>query len=212
MHLEYHAILSTGRSIASVQKDYDDINLAASLFPDLGGMWRSVIIFDDISEEERSTTSSTFSSEESFEYHEHSVWNPMLEALCQLEVGVVLGALHDEVAMVRVALACHFSLDLLCDKTSSLPIVNDHVSVRNWPPPSYPHVATACANDISLAAANEPALMQYVLDRSTCFICPFLDLLDTFNIRQELQPQLGILQQSTQAVHSYFLVAQCIWT
>ena len=79
---------------------------------------------------------------------------------------------------------CHFSLDLLCVKTSSLPVVNDHVSVRNWPPPPYPHVATESANVISFAAANEPALMQYVLDGSTwSFICPFLDLLDTFNMR-----------------------------
>ena len=40
------------------------------------------------------------------------------------------------------------------------------------------------ANDNALAAENEPALMQYVLDGSTCsFICPFLDFFDTFNMR-----------------------------
>ena len=87
-------------------------------------------------------------------------------------------------AMGRIALACHFSLDLLCDKTSSLPVVNDHVSVRNWPPPPCPYAATESANVISLAAENEPALMQYVMDGSTwSFICPFSDLLDTFNMR-----------------------------
>ena len=51
-------------------------------------------------------------------YHEHNVWNTMLEALCHFEV-----------------LACHFSLDVLCDKSSSLPVVTDNVSVRNWSPP-----------------------------------------------------------------------------
>ena len=112
------------------------------------------------------------------------MWNSMLDVLRHFEVGVVLGALLDEVAMGRIALACHFSPDLLCDKTSSLPVVNGHVSVRNWPPSPYLHVATESANVISLAAAHEPALMQYVLDRSTwSFICPFLDLLDTFNMR-----------------------------
>ena len=66
-----------------------------------GEMWRSVIIPDNISEEERSATSSTFSSEESFEYHEYNVWNSMLDVLCHFEVGVVLGALLDEVATGR---------------------------------------------------------------------------------------------------------------
>ena len=89
----------------------------------------------------------------------------------------VLGALLDEAAMGRIALACRFSLDLLCDKTSSLPVVNDHVSVRNWPPPPNPLAATESANHISLAAENEPALIRYVVDRSPwSFNSPFLDL------------------------------------
>ena len=147
-------------------------------------MWRPVICPDNISEEEGSATFSTFSSEESFEYHELNVWNSMLDLLCHFEVGVVLGALREEVVMGRIALTFHFSLDLFCDRTSSLPLVNDHVSVRNWPPPPCPHVATESAKVISLTAANEPELMQYVLDGSTwSSICPSLDLLDTFNMR-----------------------------
>ena len=89
-----------------------------------------------------SVTSSTFSSEESLKNHEHNIWNPMLASLCHFEVGVVMEALLDEVDMGRIALACHFSLDVLCDKTSSLPVVNDHVSVRNWPPLLPQHVET----------------------------------------------------------------------
>ena len=59
----------------------------------------------------------------------------MLESLCHFEVGIVLEALFDEVDMGRIALACQFTLDVLCDETSSSPpVVNDHVSVRNWPP------------------------------------------------------------------------------
>ena len=61
-------------------------------------LWRPFIIPDNISEEEGSATSSTFLSEVSFECHEHNVWNSMLVALCHFEVGVVLGALLDEVS------------------------------------------------------------------------------------------------------------------
>ena len=39
------------------------------------------------------TSSSTFSSEESFEYFEHNVWNPMLCALCHFEIGKNTGDL-----------------------------------------------------------------------------------------------------------------------
>ena len=67
-----------------------------------------------------SDTSSTFSSEESSAYHEHNIWSPMLASLCHFAVGVVMEALLDEVDIGRIALACHFSLDVLCDKTSSL--------------------------------------------------------------------------------------------
>ena len=107
------------------------------------------------------------------EYHEHNVWYPMLEALCHFEVGVVLGALLDE-AMGRIVLACDFSLDVLCDKSSSLPVVTDNVSVRNWSLPLPLFVVTECAHVGTLTIENEPALMQYVMDGSTwSFICPF---------------------------------------
>ena len=102
-----------------------------------------------------SVTSSTFSSEESFEYHEHNIWNPMLASLCHFEVGVVMEALLDEVDMGRIALACHFSLDVLCDKTSSLPVVNDHVSVRNWPPLLPHHVETESDDSILRMSREE---------------------------------------------------------
>ena len=46
------------------------------------------ICFDEVG----SATSSTFSSDVSFEYHEYSVWNSMLDALCHFEVGVGLEA------------------------------------------------------------------------------------------------------------------------
>ena len=111
MHLEHHEILANTvekRSTVLVQEDFDDINFASSdsMSPDLGEVWRSVIIPDNIFVDEGSATSSTFSSEESFEYHEDNVWNSMLGALCHFEVGVVLGALLDEVDMGRIALAC----------------------------------------------------------------------------------------------------------
>ena len=76
-------------------------------------LWRPNIIPDNISEEEGSATSATFSSEVSFEYHEHNVWNSLLVALCHFEVGVVLGALLDEVAMGRIV-SRTISLSMCC--------------------------------------------------------------------------------------------------
>ena len=169
-----------GRSTVSVQEDFDDIQFVSRYGR---GVARSVIIHDHVFEE-GSATSSMLSSVESLVYHEHNVWNHMLEALCPFEVGVVLGALLDEVAMGRIALACHFSLDVSCDKSSSLPVVTDNVTVRNWSPPLPLYVVTECAHVGTLTIENEPAFMQYVMDGSTwSFICPFLHFLDTFNMR-----------------------------
>ena len=74
-------------------------------------------------------TSSTLSSSESNEYHEHNMWNPILELLCHAHIGVCMEAYLDEVDMGRIALSCHFTLDVLCDKTSSLLLVNGQVFV-----------------------------------------------------------------------------------
>ena len=52
-----------------------------------------------------SVTSSTFSSEESLEYHWLNTGNPMLESLCRSEVSVVVEALLDEVDVGRIALS-----------------------------------------------------------------------------------------------------------
>ena len=78
----------------------------------------------------------------------------MLASVCHFEVGVVLQALLDEVDMGRIALSCHFSLDVLCDKTSSLPVVNDHVYVRNWPPLLPQNVETE-SDDFILEMSRE---------------------------------------------------------
>ena len=104
-----------------------------------------------------SVTSSTCSSEGSFEYHEHNIWNPMLESLCHFEIGVGMEALLDEVDMGTNALACHLSSDILCDKTSSLPVVNGHVSAGNWPPPLPQRVATE-SGDLMVGMAREEDL------------------------------------------------------
>ena len=80
------------------------------------------------------TSTSTFSSEESFEYFEHNVWNSMLCALCHFEIGKIMETLLEDASLGRCALTCHFSLDVLCERTLSLPVVNDQVSRRNWWP------------------------------------------------------------------------------
>ena len=61
-------------------------------------------------------TSSTLSSSESNEYHEHTIWNPMLELLLRTHIGISMEALFCEEDMERISLSCHFALDVLCDK------------------------------------------------------------------------------------------------
>ena len=52
-----------------------------------------------------------------------------MELLCHAHVGVCMEAYLDEVDMGRIALSYQFSLDVLCDKTSSLLLVNGQVFV-----------------------------------------------------------------------------------
>ena len=48
------------------------------------------------------------SSSESNEYHEHNIWEPLLEHLCHTHIGVFMEAYFDEVDMGRILLSCHF--------------------------------------------------------------------------------------------------------
>ena len=45
------------------------------------------------------------------EHDGHNILNPMLELLCYAHVGVLM-----EEDSGRIALSCHFALDILCDK------------------------------------------------------------------------------------------------
>ena len=63
-----------------------------------------------------SDTSSTHSSSESNEYHEHNIWNPMLELLFRTHLGISMEAQFCEEDMERIALSCYFALDVLCDQ------------------------------------------------------------------------------------------------
>ena len=63
-----------------------------------------------------STCSSLLTSLDSDEDDEHNVWNPMLNLFCQECVGAVKESFLDEAALGRIALSCHFAIDLLCDK------------------------------------------------------------------------------------------------
>ena len=48
-----------------------------------------------------------------------NMWNPLLELLRHVQIGMRMETLVDEVATARVALSCHFALDPLCDKSGS---------------------------------------------------------------------------------------------
>ena len=63
-----------------------------------------------------SDTSSTLTSLSSDELGEHNIWNPMLGLLRHAHVGVSMEALLDDKDLGRIALSCHFALDVLCDE------------------------------------------------------------------------------------------------
>ena len=63
-----------------------------------------------------SDTSSTLSTSEYNEYHEHNIWNPMVGLLFHTHVGVSMEALFCKEDMGRIALSCHLTLDVLCNK------------------------------------------------------------------------------------------------
>ena len=63
-----------------------------------------------------SDTSSTLTSSDPDEHDGHNIWNPMSELLCHAHTGVFMEALFGEDDLGRIALSCHFALDILCDK------------------------------------------------------------------------------------------------
>ena len=60
-----------------------------------------------------SDTSSTLTFSNSDEFDEHTIWNPMLGLLCHAHVGVSLEQLCDDEDLEKIALSCHFALDVL---------------------------------------------------------------------------------------------------
>ena len=46
----------------------------------------------------------------------HNMWNPLLELLFHEQVSCVFEPFVDESDLAKIALSCHFALDLLCYK------------------------------------------------------------------------------------------------
>ena len=65
-----------------------------------------------------STSSSVSTSSSCYDENEQNMWNPLLELFCHVQVGLRMATLVDVVATARVALSCHFALDLLVDKSA----------------------------------------------------------------------------------------------
>ena len=60
-----------------------------------------------------------FSDTSSDELEEHNAWNQILELFFHPHIGIYMGVLVDEKELVRIALSCHFALDILCDKSET---------------------------------------------------------------------------------------------
>ena len=46
----------------------------------------------------------------------HNLWSPLLELFYHTQIGQGMETMVDEISTARVALSCHFALDILCDK------------------------------------------------------------------------------------------------
>ena len=61
--------------------------------------------------------SSSVSTVPSFDdYFAHNMWNSLLEMLFHEQVSGILEPFVDEIDLARIALSCHYSLDLLSYK------------------------------------------------------------------------------------------------
>ena len=56
-------------------------------------------------------------SYDSNEYDEHNMWNTMLDLFCHERIGAFMVVYFDDFVLGRIALSCHFSLDIFGDKT-----------------------------------------------------------------------------------------------
>ena len=55
----------------------------------------------------------TSSSDESFA---HKMWNPLMELIFHEQISGAFAPFVDEIDLAKIALSCHFTLDLLCYK------------------------------------------------------------------------------------------------
>ena len=62
---------------------------------------------------ERLDTSSVSTASSSVDIVEHNVWNPLMVLLFHVHIGGIFEIFVDEIDLARIALSCHFALDLL---------------------------------------------------------------------------------------------------
>ena len=63
-----------------------------------------------------SPTSSVSAASSFCEYFSHIMWNPLLVLLFLEETSGVIVLLVKEIELAKIALSCHFALELLCCK------------------------------------------------------------------------------------------------
>ena len=61
-------------------------------------------------------TLSVSTASSSVDIVEHDVWNLLMELLFHVQIGGIFKIFVDEIDLARIALSCHFALDLLCYK------------------------------------------------------------------------------------------------
>ena len=65
---------------------------------------------------ERSDISSVTTASDSLDVDAHNIWNPMMMLLFHVQIGSIFEVFMEDIDLARIALSCHFALDVLCDK------------------------------------------------------------------------------------------------
>ena len=68
---------------------------------------------------EMSDASSVSTASDSVDFDAHNIWNPIMELLFHVQIGGIFMICMEEIDLARIALSCHFALDLLCDKAGT---------------------------------------------------------------------------------------------
>ena len=104
----------------------------------------------------------------------------MLGLFCHVQVGVLMESYFDEVVLTRIALSCHFAIDLLCEEAELLQSISEAchrgiITLLEFPfRPSCVTVALSCHFSLDILCDKAEMLLQ-VLSASCAWPLPLVN-------------------------------------